>query len=422
MEPPQTLTARRPAASTLPTFQLPPPDSKYAPYTTTTTTQQSILTPPVSAADAATNGLPPYGNQMGYWPPVANAVPFYAFSNAPGAGGQGQGHQGQGQSPNQQQQNQQPPLYNRALYAPQPPTNYPPRPQSSDDALPQQHHQQQQQQYSIALPYPSTTATATSSDSIQQQQPQHDAYGPRPPPTPTYAFPPTTAQHPFPSYTQPSPPPARLSPTTPSGAAGGGAYRPYPYALPTLTGAVMSNVHSPGSQLSLLGNPSAPPQHQLVHPSMQAGGGGGGYPLYPPQGHGGLPVHGYGMGMGAGMMGGGGLDRPFKCDQCPQSFNRNHDLKRHKRIHLAVKPYPCGECEKSFSRKDALKRHVLVKGCGKPSRAPSTHHTSSSISAPSTINNQQQQRGRHYSSNDIKADGPLSSDAESPGGGRGSDE
>jgi len=47
-------------------------------------------------------------------------------------------------------------------------------------------------------------------------------------------------------------------------------------------------------------------------------------------------------------------DRPFKCDQCPQSFNRNHDFKRHKRIHLAVKPFPCGHCEKSFSRKDAL--------------------------------------------------------------------
>ncbi|KFY52994.1 hypothetical protein V496_07999 [Pseudogymnoascus sp. VKM F-4515 (FW-2607)] len=74
-------------------------------------------------------------------------------------------------------------------------------------------------------------------------------------------------------------------------------------------------------------------------------------------------------------------------------------------------------------RKDALKRHVLVKGCGKPSRPASTHHISSSISAPSTINNQQQQqRGRHYSTNDIKADGPLSSDAESPGGGRGSGE
>jgi uncharacterized Zn-finger protein len=57
-------------------------------------------------------------------------------------------------------------------------------------------------------------------------------------------------------------------------------------------------------------------------------------------------------------------DRPFKCDQCPQSFNRNHDLKRHKRIHLSVKPFPCNHCEKSFSRKDALKRHILVKGCG----------------------------------------------------------
>ena len=48
-------------------------------------------------------------------------------------------------------------------------------------------------------------------------------------------------------------------------------------------------------------------------------------------------------------------DRPFKCDQCAQAFNRNHDLKRHQRIHLAVKPYPCVRCEKSFSRKDALK-------------------------------------------------------------------
>lgn len=48
-------------------------------------------------------------------------------------------------------------------------------------------------------------------------------------------------------------------------------------------------------------------------------------------------------------------DRPFKCDLCPQSFNRNHDLKRHKRIHLAVKPFPCKYCDKGFSRKDALK-------------------------------------------------------------------
>ena len=48
-------------------------------------------------------------------------------------------------------------------------------------------------------------------------------------------------------------------------------------------------------------------------------------------------------------------ERPFKCDMCPQSFNRNHDLRRHKKVHLAVKPFPCSSCEKSFSRKDALK-------------------------------------------------------------------
>ncbi|GLA56092.1 hypothetical protein AnigIFM63604_004388 [Aspergillus niger] len=58
-------------------------------------------------------------------------------------------------------------------------------------------------------------------------------------------------------------------------------------------------------------------------------------------------------------------DRSFKCDQCPQSFHRSYDLKRHKRIHLSVKPFPCMHCSKSFSRKDALKRHMLLKGCGK---------------------------------------------------------
>lgn len=56
-------------------------------------------------------------------------------------------------------------------------------------------------------------------------------------------------------------------------------------------------------------------------------------------------------------------DRPFKCDLCPNSFSRNHDLKRHRRIHMASKPFPCPHCDKCFSRKDALKRHSLVKAC-----------------------------------------------------------
>jgi len=45
---------------------------------------------------------------------------------------------------------------------------------------------------------------------------------------------------------------------------------------------------------------------------------------------------------------------PFKCDLCPQSFNRNHELKRHKRMHLAVKPFPCNHCGRIYARKDTL--------------------------------------------------------------------
>ncbi|KAJ5092645.1 hypothetical protein NUU61_007515 [Penicillium alfredii] len=123
--------------------------------------------------------------------------------------------------------------------------------------------------------------------------------------------------------------------------------QPYPsYTLPAMNGAVMTNVHSPNSPMSVMGG-----IQPGILPGFHSGHVASTHHLYgahPPHGHP-TPV----------------ADRPFKCDQCPQSFNRNHDLKRHKRIHLAVKPFPCTHCDKSFSRKDALKRHILVKGCGK---------------------------------------------------------
>ena len=108
--------------------------------------------------------------------------------------------------------------------------------------------------------------------------------------------------------------------------------RPYYQGLPSVMGgAVLSNMANPGGQMTIVGGGmhSMPPgyghhlgpHHGMLHHGLQA-----------PQ-----------------------QDRPFKCDECPHSFNRNHDLKRHKKIHLAVKPFPCGHCEKSFSRKDALK-------------------------------------------------------------------
>ena len=131
-----------------------------------------------------------------------------------------------------------------------------------------------------------------------------------------------------------SPPPSQAN------VFGRSSYAPYLPAMSApaqMNGPIMSNIHNPGNPMGLMGMP------------------GHGLP-------GGL-IPGYNSGHAAQLqqqMFGTAQqtphnERPFKCDQCPQSFNRNHDLKRHKRIHLAVKPFPCNWCEKSFSRKDALK-------------------------------------------------------------------
>jgi hypothetical protein len=69
--------------------------------------------------------------------------------------------------------------------------------------------------------------------------------------------------------------------------------------------------------------------------------------------------------------------RPFSCDMCALSFNRAHDLSRHRQTHTGEKPFMCnGGCGKSFTRsvliecycipnptpldrRDALKRHQV---------------------------------------------------------------
>jgi len=114
---------------------------------------------------------------------------------------------------------------------------------------------------------------------------------------------------------------------------------PYPsYSLPAMPGPVLSNVNNPGSQMALVGN---------MHPQMM--------PMHFSSGYAANPQLAYAQARANSPQQAANQDRPFKCDECPQSFNRNHDLKRHKRIHLAVKPFPCTHCDRSFSRKDALK-------------------------------------------------------------------
>ncbi|KAI9571550.1 hypothetical protein HD554DRAFT_2071530 [Boletus coccyginus] len=50
------------------------------------------------------------------------------------------------------------------------------------------------------------------------------------------------------------------------------------------------------------------------------------------------------------------VHRPFRCVTCPASFARNHDLKRHAKLH-EKKAWQCDGCDKMFSRRDAIKRH-----------------------------------------------------------------
>ena len=226
------------------------------------------------------------------------------------------------------------------------PSSAPLTPATLPSMAPQQSQAHQQQQAMQNQMLGSSTPTTTQPSPVQHQE----AF--RAPPTPTFysgQSTPQTATFPYSTG-----PPSQVTPLSVSGSMPGraqmspattgpmsslpappvqsphayqGRFAPY--------GPVMSNMHNPGGQPIMVGG--------LGHHGMMAG---------------------FNSGHAASMQGMYGTptpqpsqvaDRPFKCDECPQSFNRNHDLKRHKRIHLAVKPFPCAHCDKSFSRKDALK-------------------------------------------------------------------
>jgi len=220
------------------------------------------------------------------------------------------------------------------------------------------HHQQQTQHSHMMSVQTPVTSSGQHPSPVHAQEPFN-----RPPPTPQYYSqqPNTPQQHPHYAYST-GPSPTQSTPLSAGGAMGRQTQMspatsgPAPLSAPPVPGGhyaqrpPFSSAYQPshsahGPVLSNLNNPNAP--------AMLMGG--------LPQG-----LVGFNSGHAANMqtMYNNNShqshqtpqnDRPFKCDVCPQSFNRNHDLKRHKRIHLAVKPFPCGHCDKSFSRKDALK-------------------------------------------------------------------
>lgn len=408
-----SLTARRPAATSLPNFELPPPQQltqKFLPYTALNTScinnqppQSSIssvgnlLTPPPnlpgdslspissgvsSVSPAAANGLPPY-TPTGYWSSGATGITPYSMggSNTPQPWGPATIHSfppPRGMfSPSLNalmRNNTNSPSTSEGLPPPPPGSSsfdvahLPPFPTSLSMSAPANLP---------AVPNQPSTAQAQAfvnsqtpgSASTSQPSPVNgsDSYLQRPPPTPTYyggSQPSSTPQQPqFAAFQSNSPVQqspmsastqgSRISPTSvhppsihPASSHPGqpgnrfvAAY-PGPYSLPAmsppnLVGPILSNIHNPGGPVAILA--AGPNGIPGMMPSFNSGHSAQVQQLY--GGSQQAPHH----------------ERPFKCDQCPQSFNRNHDLKRHKRIHLAVKPFPCGHCEKSFSRKDALK-------------------------------------------------------------------
>lgn len=58
--------------------------------------------------------------------------------------------------------------------------------------------------------------------------------------------------------------------------------------------------------------------------------------------------------------------QPHQCDECSESFNKEHNLKLHKSLHqtldlsLGNDKYRCPMCERSFSRLAGLKMHISL--------------------------------------------------------------
>lgn len=388
--PHSSFTQRRPHAAQLGSFELPPPPMhKFTPFNHPITASQSsqapttvasvgnLLTPPntvhgdsLNSSGVSTSGPNPttmaYSNATYIYSPPTQAPAHYGYPPTQQQQNQyGQARGGTFTQPRYDRQFEHQDLLRKGLNPPPYELNQqlPPfTPSSHASSMPSMSAHQQQPHHMM-----SAHAQTPVSSSAPQHSPAmaQDSFRQPHPPTPTYAYQSSgTPQHSnFPYSTGPSPTLSqqqspisaggsmpRMSPAVSQGpmpsipSNNNPQHSPYPYQRPPPSGyqpgsaPVYSNVQNPNGQLSIVG----------VHPQMMPGFNSGHAASMPHfMGH---PPHQQQA----------ANDRPFKCDQCPQSFNRNHDLKRHKRIHLAVKPFPCNHCDKSFSRKDALKVSFLA--------------------------------------------------------------
>ncbi|KAL8629872.1 hypothetical protein Q9189_004423 [Teloschistes chrysophthalmus] len=309
---PQSLTARRQAASHLPTFELPPPPSisqKFMSYTALPATQSTpamvsvgnLLTPPSNipgdslspisstiSNSGSGNTVQPY-TPSGYWPPSANGTNPFGL--------------GTGTTPQPWNQSPANPLFPpRGMFSPSlnslvrnnsnspssaeglpPPPPFdvnqlPPFPGSMSisgpsNLPPVSAHQHQALAQAYMNAQSPVSAPTTQASPVNGSE---SFAAPRPPPTPSYyggsqaSSTPQNNQYPF-----HAPPPAQQSPSSASTAQGSrisppnahnptgqppaqpqgpGFNRNYApsYPLPGMPGPIYTNLHSPGSQMAML--------------------------------------------------------------------------------------------------------------------------------------------------------------------------
>lgn len=375
---PSSLIQRRQAASNLPNFELPPPSNlaqfapmsqhKYPPLTapllptTATVSVGNLLTPPSnSASDSSASSAV---NASGTTPnsgvaPVLPYAPFFSNNTSTF-------HTGLTPQPWQNGNGLFPP---RSMFSPssglvRQSTNSPSTTEASN--LPPPPYDLTNISYGNGFPMPSPTGASLASqqmlsNSMGRPHSQQSQGGPtdsmvsKPASAPSLFTNMAPSSHHSSGYPYSGSTPVSASPHSahPSGPRQSPAMSqsqmppqsqspfirpPYPsYSLPAMPGPAMSNVNSPGGHMSMVGSV------------------GGMLPVGFNSGYSANPHNMYGQQRTQSPASNPQNDRPFRCDSCPQSFHRNHDLKRHKRIHLSVKPFPCKHCDKSFSRKDALK-------------------------------------------------------------------